>query len=152
MDLDETNHTCWWAGPQVIASYLNVRTAEGWRWEEAKEALVCDTSAVWSRKMWENVNPPINGEKARWGGGGTMAHTLPAADECPFCPGKKESELHIFRCPEYLHLCDCESSDQHTLHDDLDIITLIKEMRPETCNYIHNSLTTRRQRLVEIRQ
>ena len=161
---------------------------DGWRWEDAKEeALVRDSSEVWSRKMWANTNAtaklhtfsrlksemrpeayrsmykghkrrtlaafwmgvaPINGEKARWSAG---AGANPE-DECPFCPGQKESELHIFTCPEYLHLCDCGSCKRHMSHGELDIIALINEMKPETCYYIHNALNTRRQRLVELWQ
>ena len=62
---------------------------------------------------------------------------------CPTCPEVTEDEMHIFRCPAYLDLCDCHDLEQHGQHRDEDILSLLQDMAPATCDYIYRAMLRR---------
>ena len=83
----------------------------------------------------------INVEHGRWTQSSWNDRT------CPFCPDTVESELHLFRCPRYAHLCDCSSALDHARHSNADILILLAKMEKATCDFIHRSLLIRQQSL-----
>ena len=73
---------------------------------------------------------PINREHTRWKLEDTVTEN---SAMCSFCLTQIENEIHILRCQKYVDLCDCKSLEQHVLHNDTDIPSLIMGMQPETC-------------------
>ena len=80
---------------------------------------------------------PIYVELGRWNGIPYNQRT------CPYCPQQVETETHLFKCPRYVHLCDCDSVAVHKDHQDKDILRLLADMNQTTCQYIYRVLLLR---------
>ena len=79
--------------------------------------------------MFRSGIAPLNVELGRWTGkpfGECM---------CPYCNNQIEDEIHLFRCPRYLHLCDSASDrDAHRQHPEEALIALLGAVSPVTFN------------------